>query len=43
MTMGTRYHSPGKPGNRSDRNTMDLLGIGIIVLTLALWIALTLI
>ena len=42
MTMGTHYRAPIEPRIRSGRNAMDFLGIGIVLLTLALWVALTL-
>ncbi|MCW4581429.1 hypothetical protein NO263_16665 [Gluconacetobacter entanii] len=42
MRMGTHYRQPIGPGVRSGRNAMDFLGIGIVVLTLLLWVALTL-
>lgn len=42
MRMGTHYRQPIGPDVRSGRNAMDFLGIGIVVLTLVLWVALTL-
>ncbi|GEC62869.1 hypothetical protein GHA01_07180 [Novacetimonas hansenii] len=38
--MGTQYRPTPEPEMHPGRNTMDWLGIGIVVLTLALWGAL---
>ncbi|CUW46845.1 hypothetical protein ATCC53582_00948 [Novacetimonas hansenii] len=40
MTMGTQYRPTPEPEMHPGRNAMDWLGIGIVVLTLALWGAL---
>lgn len=40
MVMGTRYRTSAGPDRSSTIRAMDLVGIGMVLLTLVLWLSL---